>query len=385
MNKIYFITKTWHPSKTGGSLMRQKQVEIFKKNGYEVIIVTPNYNSKEIIIENEIIKFPFTFSRKYSLGQRIGLLEDYLDKWVDLSFKYLKELVTEKDIIFATSGGELGTFKLGSLLKNYKKCRLIVNYRDPISYSLVHGRKVDKKFHISREKKEYKYIQNADLISTSSKTIQNNLKSKYPDLSKKILNHYFGYINKIDLLSYEKIKNKKLFIGYGGSFSSTQQPEILIKSFKKINSKSKVQITYIGNHKNYLPLKKDTLSKQVGPFEHTEFIKYMIKNIDVGFVSLSNDYFGACVPSKIYEYINLGLPILAALPKGDAKDLIEKNGFGLCYSYDDYEGIAKGIEKFVNDRDFFEDCKENILKKREEWSMNNLFSICIKDIKKIIS
>ena len=61
---------------------------------------------------------------------------------------------------------------------------------------------------------------------------------------------------------------------------------------------------------------------------HNEFLKFMIENIDIGFVSLANDYLGACVPSKIYEYINLGLPIIGALPNGDGLDIINKNNYG---------------------------------------------------------
>jgi len=51
-------------------------------------------------------------------------------------------------------------------------------------------------------------------------------------------------------------------------------------------------------------------------------------SIDVGSVSLFNDYLGACVASKIYEYINLEIPIISALPLDDGKDII--NAIGYC-------------------------------------------------------
>ncbi len=53
---------------------------------------------------------------------------------------------------------------------------------------------------------------------------------------------------------------------------------------------------------------------------HRDYIIYMQTNVDVAFLSLSKEYFSACIPAKLYDYINIGLPILASLPDGEAKD-----------------------------------------------------------------
>ena len=72
----------------------------------------PNYISKDLIVEKNIVQIPFKgthIQKLVSLLERVGICEDYLDN----AFEYLKE-----DIIFATSGGELG-----SLLKNKIHCK----------------------------------------------------------------------------------------------------------------------------------------------------------------------------------------------------------------------------------------------------------------------
>jgi glycosyltransferase involved in cell wall biosynthesis len=46
------------------------------------------------------------------------------------------------------------------------------------------------------------------------------------------------------------------------------------------------------------------------------------------------------VPGKTYEYLASGRPILAAVPEGDARDLVLAAGTGLVCEPDDVEGMA---------------------------------------------
>lgn len=52
------------------------------------------------------------------------------------------------------------------------------------------------------------------------------------------------------------------------------------------------------------------------------------------------------VPGKTYEYIGSGNPILAALPDGDAKSVVEASGNCRVTEPDNVEGIAEGIRYF---------------------------------------
>lgn len=100
--------------------MRTGAVKHLQKFGWNVIVVMPNYENKEFKIEENIWQIPFKGSHTLKLAclfQIIGIFDDYLDQWVDSAFEYLKDKITSNDIVFATSGGELGTFKLAHLLK----------------------------------------------------------------------------------------------------------------------------------------------------------------------------------------------------------------------------------------------------------------------------
>lgn len=385
--KIYYLTRSYHPfQKGGGPLMRTGAVKYLQELGWDAIVVMPNYASKELKIEENIWQIPFKtkhIQKLASLLERVGIYEDYLDKWVNNAFAYLKDKITKDDIVFATSGGELGMIKLGFLLKETLGCKFVVNFRDPLNYGYMNGLRRDKKPHIGREKAHERYIKNADLIITSSHYYADALKKRFSCLTNKIYNNYFGYIKEIDLSKYKKQPSDKLRIAYAGMMSSTQKPELLYEAYKKVGSDS-VELYFIGDRKNYKPLQNidDKNIHFIDFLPHEEFLKFMCENIDVGFVSLVNDYYGACVPSKIYEYANLGLPMLGALPEGDGKEMINRFGFGLACNYDDVETLSKNIDMMI-DTKTIKKYEKNVLDGKVEFSMKEKIKevdILLKDL-----
>ena len=261
-------------------------------------------------------------------------------------------------------------------MKETSGCKIVLNLRDPINYTLVNGLKLDQKFHVSREKQERKYLEQMDLILTSSKSNRDSLRKKNPDLASKIRNNYFGYIKDVDIDKNSKNPSNKLRIGYGGVFGNKQKPESIIKGLKLSKHKEKVKVYFIGIHKDYRPVSNHKNDPQIHFYDsmpHSDFLEFMTENIDVAFLPLSRDYIGACVPSKLYEYINLGLPILGALPEGDAKIILEENMFGIFCHYDDHQGLADAIDKMIVNPNLIPSYRESISIHRHKWAMDKRF------------
>ena len=76
-NKIYYLARSYSPyQKGGGPLMRAGAVKYLQELGWEVTVVMPNYNSKEVIIENNIMQIPFKgkhIQKLASLLERVGV------------------------------------------------------------------------------------------------------------------------------------------------------------------------------------------------------------------------------------------------------------------------------------------------------------------------
>lgn len=376
MGKLYFITRTFPgiAGIGGGALIRKKQVDLFNENGFDTWIIAPNYTSKKSIIdrENKMLLFPFSLKKHYqnSLLEKVGLKEDYYDEWIRNALAELKNIITSDDVLFCVSGGEMGSIILGSKLKTLTGCMFIANFHDPVLNATVFNKKVRLKgsrlFHINRDPLEKKYLSNADYLYTSSDVYKASLQEKYPALKEKIRNSYFGYIHEYcPAKSYDKLVNKPVKIGYGGSMGAEQSPEILAKAVETMKG---VEAYFFGDVSNNTYLNKPRKNVVVVNYmPHDAYLDFMHEYIDLSFFSLDGDLSTLCVPSKLYEYVNLGIPMVAAV-KGDAADIVTMHRFGISCKYTP-ESVRHAIDQLMN-KEKYENARQAILQEKYKWSMN---------------
>ncbi|MES2616821.1 MAG: hypothetical protein V4613_03025 [Bacteroidota bacterium] len=381
MSKIYYITQYFDiksDKALGGILIRKKQIELFKKNGLDLIIVMPDFSGSKVRVEDNIIYVPFFYQKQIcDILERTGLWPDQFYDFSLKALKYLQSSVTKDDIIFCVTGGTLETIILGSKLKTITGCKFYINFQDPINHTSVHGRYVDNSIRVKRDHLENKYIKNVDIIFTSSDTFRENLINKYHFLSAdNVINSYFGYVKEVPLVEKDSKDSKNITLMYSGVYGQHQQPEKFCKIFSALENR--YTLYFLGNHSQYEPIQKYLNDYEFVDFmPHDTFLKWVQHNIDIGFVSLTSDYLSACVPSKIYEYINLNLPIIGFLPESDAKELVNKNGFGRIFNYNDETGFADFVKNEL-DNQFIEKCRVNIIAQREQWSMEHTFHDILK-------
>jgi glycosyltransferase involved in cell wall biosynthesis len=73
---------------------------------------------------------------------------------------------------------------------------------------------------------------------------------------------------------------------------------------------------------------------------------------DVALVHLKNaPTFADVIPSKIFEAMAMGLPILLASPKGEASAIVERHGVGLWVPAEDPSALAEAVLKLTHDAD----------------------------------
>tara|TARA_Y100000294_G_scaffold42016_1_gene38200 strand:- start:217 stop:666 length:450 start_codon:yes stop_codon:yes gene_type:complete len=71
---------------------------------------------------------------------------------------------------------------------------------------------------------------------------------------------------------------------------------------------------------------------------------------DVALVHLRNSpVFKEVIPSKMFEAMGMGLPLLLAAPRGEAADILERDGAGLWVSAEDPDALAASVLNLMRD------------------------------------
>jgi glycosyltransferase involved in cell wall biosynthesis len=72
---------------------------------------------------------------------------------------------------------------------------------------------------------------------------------------------------------------------------------------------------------------------------------------NVALIHLKNDpIFGTVIPSKIFEAMAMGLPLLAAIPKGEASKIIERETAGVIVPPGDPPALVEAVRRLRDDR-----------------------------------
>ena len=61
------------------------------------------------------------------------------------------------------------------------------------------------------------------------------------------------------------------------------------------------------------------------------------------------------------------MPIVASLPPGAARRMVEEEGIGLVADAGDVEGLARCVKRMVEDRELRRVCRERMLSIREQY------------------
>lgn len=151
-------------------------------------------------------------------------------------------------------------------------------------------------------------------------------------------------------------------VGYIGTHGMAHALEKVLDVAERMRHVADVRFLFVGGGAGKAKLVEETGKRKlknvvlVDP-QPKERMPEFWSLCDVALVHLKNiPVFETVIPSKIFEAMGMGLPVLLAGPRGEASRIVESEGAGIWVPSEDPTILEEGILKLKNDRAFHAEC-----------------------------
>ena len=280
---------------------------------------------------------------KYIKGFVLDILEtpDRYQGWIPFALFRGLRLLNRYDVavIFATAPPPSALI-VGYLLSKFTGKPLVVDYRDPWTYSNW-ARKRFKLFGNINKRIERAILARARYIVSVSETRTRELQGFYRDIDS---NKYIVIPNGYDICEAVPASpgtfDKFTFLHAGSLYSDDGVEDfidvILEMVEEDLKYKQNIKTIFVGSRPNGFGFKK---LEKMGVAEYIERLPRkecldMMSKAHALLVFLKNDNLArGCIASKIFDYMMFRKPILGVVPEGETRDLIEKSKIGFTAGY----------------------------------------------------
>jgi glycosyltransferase involved in cell wall biosynthesis len=365
---VFFVTTIYPPSKGGGAFTRYQQVQHLLENGFKVCVLTKSKSlQSDLGFSQAIIGLRYTFIAR--LLAKIRVIPDVSFFWAKAVADYILSNAKKGDVVFVTTGGELSLALIGYYLKkkNFTE-KIILNLHDFPDHSVYLDSSPLKKRGALYQYLECKAFSNVDLILCNSRKMIALINQKYPKLISPKDYFYFGFEGCIN--PQKKINaNKEGLINIVsiGTMGFLQSPDFLINVVaENPYFFEKFKIFFIGSKEGDKKYPTD-LIEYLGYMNRESLAYYAQNHADIALLSLiDKPIFMSAMPTKFYEYVNLGIPILATVPmECEVGDLIQKYGIGWVVRHGDIQSLKSVLLRLISNPQEIIEAREKILEHRQ--------------------
>ena len=410
--RILCIVDYYNPIISTNANCADKIAAYFKKNGYVVDFLSykNNVNDKDIeILPDSSISFklkPHTISflekhKNYSSWENVPVLQK---KIVNLKaklkslFKYKTEFqilnsITNTDVKKLLKKANVNwefCFAFSLPIKNIiigeylKKQKLVKKFYpfllDPyVNINLDGFKKQNRKKRIKFVNKKFRA---ADLVFEIDQVIERNKKFPFNESYKqKIREFKIPTLEKLEVCN-KSSQNKMPNLAYsGGFYEDIRNPKEMLKAFSQIDLDYRFNIVGAGCEN----IIKDFCSKKIkflGKKSHDECLRLCEKaNV---LVSLGNNVSGF-IPSKIFEYIAFGKPIIHfySINEDPVIDILNKYPLSFLFDLNNTDGSqVKDLQKFIKLNFRKQVSFLEAIKRLKEYTSKNICDKIYREIKK---
>lgn len=170
---------------------------------------------------------------------------------------------------------------------------------------------------------------------------------------------------------------EKFVVQYSGNIGEGQNIEILIEVARRLSEHDKIHFLIIGRGTKVPKLKQLVSSYKLNnitilPFQPPETIKYSLANADLGIVMVEGVAGSSSLPSKTFNMMAVGTPILAIAPESSELAMLIKNhNNGVVFSNNDIVHIAKYVKEISLNTNGLDQMSKSSIEAAKQYTFKN--------------
>lgn len=168
----------------------------------------------------------------------------------------------------------------------------------------------------------------------------------------------------------------KFVVLYSGNLGITHRMDVLLDVAQLVDD---CDIEYVligeGGKKKMIEdriARENIKNVRLLPFQSLEMLPHSLSSADIAVITLDSSSSAISVPSKTYNLMSVGAPLLCiASPESELGIIIRENEVGGIYPPDDTRGIAQFIIKLKNNDDIRDKYSRNSLEASKKYTNEN--------------
>lgn len=174
----------------------------------------------------------------------------------------------------------------------------------------------------------------------------------------------------------ENSLSDKFIVLYSGNIGLIHNVDVIIDIAQKVsNPKVLFLIIGDGDKKKELKIKSEKLKLeniQFLNYQPVELLSYSLSAADIGIVTLGKGSSSLSVPSKLFNLMALGIPILGIAEKDtELANIIDTHKLGMCFRCEQIHEITDFINSLVEDSSLISKYKNNCLRSSKIYTNKN--------------
>jgi glycosyltransferase involved in cell wall biosynthesis len=331
---------------------------------------------------NEGFDAPERGERRRTLGSRLHTraylawnwvaLPDPRVGWVTNATRAARRLVREREISHVyISGSPFSSFLVGPRLKRRDDVRVAIDYRDPWTQNLDYQRRTPVHRWLDRSM-ERRVVASSDLVISNTRHNEAQMAAEFGagQPRQKFISIHNGF-DAADFAGIPRPRTEKFTITYAGAFyysvgsdfsgragddtMKTYSPLYFFEALEQLfqrrpDAKADTRVRFMGVlGEGYDPAIRERglegVVERVGYIAYDEHLR-VLKQSDVLLLVMSRgERSRGWIPSKFFQYLGTGNPILAMAPAGEVRDIMGGTRAGPCVEPDDVAGASQAIER----------------------------------------